>query len=1184
MMFIEVFFFELKYQLRSPAFWTSAIAFGLVAFFVMTVNFGTLTQTHFYRNAPCLLVKDVIGFASLFSIAVAAMSTDIIVRDEITDFKSVIYVTRVRKSDYIWAKLLSAFFAASLCFLVVPIGLFLGSSMPWIEPTQYCPQDLRAYWLAYSCFGLPLIFVLSSGLACVATVTHSKMAAYVAVVLFLASHFISSILLTKGDALADFIVFADVSAFAEIYRDTQMWTTAEINTKLPHLSQLFYTNRLLCLALGLGSGVLMTAFAKLRGGTRRRKRKRINETPYVAPPKTDVSVQAESSTNSELLKFLERWRLEVSHIVLRPSYLVMLLIAFILCFVTNDSARQLYGASIFPVTRLMISETEKGVVLFSFIASIFYGGEIVWREREFQTAEIIESTPVSDWAYLSAKLAALVVALEIILLMCPLAGMLLQIHRGYYQFEFAKYFLWFLWPNIIQFFYYAVLAIFFQTLSPNKYIGWGITVLFLGFLACQGILIDYHVLYYFAATPPVPLSDLNGEGSFWIGRVWLQLYWGAFCVIMLVIAHALYGRGVSWDYRTRLAQLPSRLTVRSRVILATAVFAFVALGGFIFYNTNVLNEFWSKQRQEQWCAEREQLLTKLSTEPEPSIVDIKLHLDIFPTENRLVSAGSYKLKNKTHKPLKFAWVESPRGIEYESFSIGGAHEVMDYHDFDIKKYQFDKPLQPEEETTLTFAGEIHHQGFAMNPQHDIVDNGSFLLSGNFTPALGIRQTVYLTDKLTRKKFHLPLDYMRALKAPGADEKNYIGGSWATSDITVSTSSDQTPFCPGVKVSDSTDKGRRSARFVSTQPILSYFSVQSGRYESRHRLHQGIDLGVYFHPQHAYDIDRMLDALGVALDYYQTNFGPYQFKSVNVIESPDFRQIAVSLAGTIPFSEGIGFVADIKTKDVDYVSYITAHELAHQWWAHQIVGADEQGATLLSEALAQYSALMVMEKKYGPTQVKNLLAYELRYYLKSRSKEQFEELPLIKVENQPYLHYNKAAIVFYLIKDHLGEATLNGVLRDLLNEYKYKGPPYPTSQDLEKRLLAAAKPEDKVLIKDLLERIFLMEFYLGSAKTEQQSDGTYKTKFNVDARKYFADGEGNYTEAPFEGSVDVGCFDSDPKSESMPESDVLLLERRKIKQGPQWITVITRKRPHYVAVDPYYKWITRDDSTRSLEVP
>ena len=36
--------------------------------------------------------------------------------------------------------------------------------------------------------------------------------------------------------------------------------------------------------------------------------------------------------------------------------------------------------------------------------------------------------------------------------------------------------------------------------------------------------------------------------------------------------------------------------------------------------------------------------------------------------------------------------------------------------------------------------------------------------------------------------------------------------------------------------------------------------------------------------------------------------------------------------------------------------VLAHEIAHQWWAHQIIGAEMQGGTMLSETLAHLALI------------------------------------------------------------------------------------------------------------------------------------------------------------------------------------------------------------------------------------
>jgi hypothetical protein len=61
-------------------------------------------------------------------------------------------------------------------------------------------------------------------------------------------------------------------------------------------------------------------------------------------------------------------------------------------------------------------------------------------------------------------------------------------------------------------------------------------------------------------------------------------------------------------------------------------------------------------------------------------------------------------------------------------------------------------------------------------------------------------------------------------------------------------------------------------------------------------------------------------------YYTTRFTPYQHKQVRILEFPNYASFAQSFANTIPFSESIGFIADLRDKeDIDYVFYVTVKE-------------------------------------------------------------------------------------------------------------------------------------------------------------------------------------------------------------------------------------------------------------------
>ena len=90
---------------------------------------------------------------------------------------------------------------------------------------------------------------------------------------------------------------------------------------------------------------------------------------------------------------------------------------------------------------------------------------------------------------------------------------------------------------------------------------------------------------------------------------------------------------------------------------------------------------------------------------------------------------------------------------------------------------------------------------------------------------------------------------------------------------------------------------------------------------------------------------MIASVKASLDYFTKHFSPYQHRQVRIVEFPRYAAFAQSFPNTIPYSEGIGFIAKVDPDDpddIDYPYYVTAHEVAHQWWAHQIIGADVQG--------------------------------------------------------------------------------------------------------------------------------------------------------------------------------------------------------------------------------------------------
>jgi aminopeptidase N len=109
------------------------------------------------------------------------------------------------------------------------------------------------------------------------------------------------------------------------------------------------------------------------------------------------------------------------------------------------------------------------------------------------------------------------------------------------------------------------------------------------------------------------------------------------------------------------------------------------------------------------------------------------------------------------------------------------------------------------------------------------------------------------------------------------------------------------------------------------------------------------------------VARFARGVRASLDYYTQNFGPYPLKQLRIVEFPRYASFAYAYPGTISYAEAFGWLTKVDERvHFDLPTAVVAHEVAHQWWGYQVVPAPVAGAGLLSEVLAQYSALMVTE--------------------------------------------------------------------------------------------------------------------------------------------------------------------------------------------------------------------------------
>jgi aminopeptidase N len=363
------------------------------------------------------------------------------------------------------------------------------------------------------------------------------------------------------------------------------------------------------------------------------------------------------------------------------------------------------------------------------------------------------------------------------------------------------------------------------------------------------------------------------------------------------------------------------------------------------------------------------------------------------------------------------------------------------------------------------------------------------------------------------------------------------------------------------------------------PILNIYSLNSARYTVRRDRWHDVNLEIYYQVGHEFDIDRMMDGMKSSLDYCSRNFSPFQFHQLRIIEFPRYGTFAESFANTIPFSEAIGFITYVDPGAIDQPDlplFVTAHETAHQWWAHQVMSANVEGGTSIVETLAQYSALMIMKHRYGDESMKKFMRLQLENYLRGRAQERNEEPPLYRVDvNQGYVHYGKGAVVMYEMQDYIGEENVNKALAEFTKAFAFKGPPYPVSLDLMSYLQKYTPPEYQYLFDDLWRNVTLYDNRARKATYSQLPDGKYQVNLLVEAHEFRADAKGQDHPVSLNDFVDIGVQDAQGK--------FLYLQKQKIEKEQNTFTITVDKPPAQAGIDPILKLIDRNPDDNVIKV-
>jgi hypothetical protein len=211
----------------------------------------------------------------------------------------------------------------------------------------------------------------------------------------------------------------------------------------------------------------------------------------------------------------------------------------------------------------------------------------------------------------------------------------------------------------------------------------------------------------------------------------------------------------------------------------------------------------------------------------------------------------------------------------------------------------------------------------------------------------------------------------------------------------------------------------------------------------------------------------------AFEFMESQFGPPPLRSLTVSPIPGgFGQGFPGLVylSTLAYLDPAERPAAARERFMRtfYSEVIEAHEVAHQWWGNLVVPEGYQDGWL-TEALANYSALLYLEKKKGARAVNTVLDdYRNHLLAKTASGRTLESAGPItwgyRLESSQapdawrVITYEKGTWVLHMLRRRMGDDRFQTMLREMCRRYRFSAITTEQFRELVAGFLPADAPD------------------------------------------------------------------------------------------------------------------------------
>lgn len=1184
----EIFRFELGYQLRRNS---TRLYFGLFLGFALALAYVILLDARndgYFFNAP-IVVSLITIVASMLSLLVTSgVAGDAATRDLQLRIDPLLYTTPLRKSSYLGGRFFGALAVTALMLVAVPLGLLLATRMPGVEPEVLGPFRAEAYLTSYFFFAVPNAFVATAVLFSLAAISRRAITAYAgAVVLFFGASIAEGFI---GGTLGkwDLARLVDPLGYTALHALWTSYNPLQKNTLLVGLEQGLVSNRLLW--LGVALTILTLAYLRFRfahqtGGGGWGRGATIDDVPAVRWTRVTVPAARRTFGVATRMRQLVAIAARSFRELLSSKGWWIVPIMAVVFVITAPEVLEVElgtpGAATTARVAAILGAGEMARLIAILIA--LSAGELVWRDREARINSIADVTPVPEWLSLLGKLAGLALMLAVAQLIFTLGGVTVQAMLGFHEFNIPLYLEILFGFQLSGYLLFAALAMVVHVLINQKYVANVIAVLaFIAMQLAPEFRLEHNLLLYGGA-PEWSYSQMGGFGPQVGPWLWFTFYWSGWALLFAVATYLFWIRGEERGLRPRFALARRRLTRWPAMIGAAALAIIIGAGGFVFYNTNVLNRYYADGEIEQRRAEYERRYGKYAAIPQPVLAATKLHVDFFPERGAATIRGTYRLDNRSGVAIDTIHVTPHFNVETSNVSFDRpSRNTLTDLDLGYRIYALEKAVQPGESIRMHFQVDFAPRGFRNDGRDpSVMQNGSWIehrgeqtaQQRQWLPAVGYQPGRELNVASDRKEHGLRARPAIPPYTDAAARRDPSGHEKIAFEAIVGTSADQIGVATGTLRRNWSENGRNYAHYVADTPISNGYAIYSAKYAVHRAAWRDVAIEIFHHPAHTANLGRMVQSVRASLDYHSRHFGPYPHRQLRMIEYPSSGSglRLTAFEGAVRYSEGYALVrVDDDPRKIDLPFAVMAHEIGHQWWGHKLVPASVEGAALLTESLAWYSAMLVVEETLGRDHLLRLLDIMRSQYM---GPQETRDSSLLRASDRLDA-YRTGPFAMFALREAIGAERVNGALRNLLAKFPPDRPPYPTSLDLYAELRAVTPPDMHYLLKDLFEDVTFWDLRTKKVDAQPAANGTYRVTLQIDAQKLKANALGKEKPVPMNDAIDVAVFDAKDRE--------IYRQPHRIRSGMQTITVTVPGTPARAGVDPDHSLLDRKPEDNEAE--